>query len=307
MVALKVRDIEGPFVNHPYIGGISSTGILNVNQGMLPTTVLREMGGFNVEFKDYGIDPDLTARVLFAGYGVAYTKQVALHHRRGWRETGRTRPPIRHRRRLSRSIRLYNKLYAEKDPPDLWWSLKRAACRLLTPVAARILSPSRARTFHNIMSSRYVSLLDPLRQINKPHHLVQRYKPGATAPGVVRGVHRVQRRRERLDTRRRYDDHAFASGNAYLRPAAGFSPAGLLFSFLTSLRDRAAVAGVWKTFAGRATIGHGVRLGVKARLVNLTGDPTAVVIGDIRCAAASSASNPAGRWSSATTSTSATT
>ncbi|MFZ5811826.1 MAG: glycosyltransferase [Thermodesulfobacteriota bacterium] len=280
MVALKVRDIEGPFTSHPYIGGISSTGILNVNQGMLPTRVMRELGGFSLEFKDYGIDPDLTARTLFAGYGVAYTKRVALHHRRGWPGNGADEAAIRHRRRLSRSIRLYNRLYAEKDPPDLCWSLKRAACRLLTPVTGRLFSPSRARTFQNIMSSRYISLLDPLRQINKPHHLVQRYKPGAVAPAVVRGVHRVQRRLEILETRRRYDDHAFASGKVYPRPAAGFSLAGLVFSFLTSLRDRAAVAGVWKTFTGQATIGHGVRLGVKARLINLAGDRAAVVIGD---------------------------
>lgn len=280
MVALKVRDIEGPFTNHPYIGGISSTGILNVNQGMLPTAVMREMGGFSLEFKDYGIDPDLTARTLFAGYGVAYTKRVALHHSRGWPKNETDDTAIHHRGRLSRSIRLYNKLYAEKDPPDLWWSLKKAACRLLTPVTGRILSPSGARTFHNILNSRYISLLDPLRQWNKPHHLVQRYKPGGTATGILRMIHRVQDSLDRIQTRKRFDDHAFANGNAYTRPAMGFSLAGLLVSVATALRDRAAVASVWKTFAGWATIGHGVRLGVKARLINLTGNPEAVVLGD---------------------------
>ena len=32
MVALKTKDKKGPFSNAPYIGGISSIGILNVNQ-----------------------------------------------------------------------------------------------------------------------------------------------------------------------------------------------------------------------------------------------------------------------------------
>jgi hypothetical protein len=62
MVALKVRDMMGPFARSPYIGGISDVGILNVNQGVLRTRVLRAVGGFSETFRDYGIDPDLTAR-----------------------------------------------------------------------------------------------------------------------------------------------------------------------------------------------------------------------------------------------------
>ena len=61
MVALKTRDRQGPFVDAPYIGGVSSIGILNVNQGVLRTSILKEVGGFSETFRDYGIDPDLTA------------------------------------------------------------------------------------------------------------------------------------------------------------------------------------------------------------------------------------------------------
>ena len=37
MVGIKVKDVEGPFVDAPYIGAVSKIGVLNVNQGMLRT------------------------------------------------------------------------------------------------------------------------------------------------------------------------------------------------------------------------------------------------------------------------------
>src|SRR5262245_7214017 len=91
MVGLKTKDVEGPFVGFPYIGGISSIGILNINQGVLPTAVLRQVGGFSEAFRDYGIDPDLTAKVLFSGYDVALTRLVGLLHYRNW-ETDQNSP-----------------------------------------------------------------------------------------------------------------------------------------------------------------------------------------------------------------------
>lgn len=82
MVSLKVKDVTGPQTNVPYLGAIWESGILNCNQGMLPTALLRQLGGFNEEFRDYGIDADLTTRVLLAGYKVVYTKKIAIHHYR---------------------------------------------------------------------------------------------------------------------------------------------------------------------------------------------------------------------------------
>lgn len=84
MVGLKVRDMQGPFAKEPYIGGISSCGILNVNQGLLRTKLLHELGGFSEAFMDYGIDPDLTARLLFSGNDIVYTRNTAIHHWRDW-------------------------------------------------------------------------------------------------------------------------------------------------------------------------------------------------------------------------------
>jgi GT2 family glycosyltransferase len=82
MVALKLKDVTGPHTYAPYLGAIWESGILNCNQGMLPTELLRQLGGFDEEFSDYGIDADLTTRVLLAGYKVVYTKKIAIYHYR---------------------------------------------------------------------------------------------------------------------------------------------------------------------------------------------------------------------------------
>ncbi|MDP3425947.1 MAG: glycosyltransferase, partial [Humidesulfovibrio sp.] len=47
MVGLKTKDTMGPFVQEPYIGGISEFGIINCNHGVLPMSLLRDVGYFN--------------------------------------------------------------------------------------------------------------------------------------------------------------------------------------------------------------------------------------------------------------------
>src|SRR5262249_13225880 len=108
MVAIKVRDVEGPFVDAPYVGGISPIGVLNVKQGMLRTGIVQALGGFSERFRDYGIDPDLTARVLFSGWKVAYTQTVGIHHYRDWGDGSQPGPAQLQRQRD------YADLYARK-------------------------------------------------------------------------------------------------------------------------------------------------------------------------------------------------
>ncbi|PSN20257.1 hypothetical protein C7271_03060 [filamentous cyanobacterium CCP5] len=83
MVALKVKDVMGPFQAEPYIGGINkNTNILTCNQGMVRHELLQQVDYFDETFRDYGIDSDLTAKILLTGYKVVYTKAVAIHHYR---------------------------------------------------------------------------------------------------------------------------------------------------------------------------------------------------------------------------------
>jgi GT2 family glycosyltransferase len=178
MVGIKVKDVEGPFVDAPYVGAVSSIGVLNVNQGMLRTTLLQELGGFSERFRDYGIDPDLTARVLFSGWQVAYTRRVGVHHYRDWSDVPRPGQDLLQRQRD------YADLYAQKwgafAPADWRWGVRKRAWKLLQKVTAvRINSRRRllgldGRDLCNVLTSRYVSLLDPLQTRGRPYHLLQR-------------------------------------------------------------------------------------------------------------------------------------
>lgn len=112
MVALKVRDVVGPFTKADYIGGCSSVGILNANQGMLPTELFRSLGGFDEEFRDYGIDPDLTARVIFSGFDVVYTRRVAILHHREWMACPDQAEVTRRHHRQLKARAAYHERYA---------------------------------------------------------------------------------------------------------------------------------------------------------------------------------------------------
>lgn len=181
MVGLKVRDLRGPFVNAPYIGGLTAAGVLNINQGMLPTRLLQSLGGFAEAYRDYGIDADLTTRVLRAGHEVALTRPVAIHHLRGWPESGTPEAE-----RMAERDRAYKERYHRDHVagmrPDLGWLATRAVWKAARSVFGRRLhldSPQPAfgflvRDWHNMIAGRHIRLFDELAQRDKPYHLVQR-------------------------------------------------------------------------------------------------------------------------------------
>jgi len=184
MVALKVRDVIGAGARHAYIGGISPLGILNVNQGMLPTKLLQQLGGFCEEHRDYGIDPDLTARVLLANRKVVYTRDVVLEHHREWASP--SADPAEAARREQRRVvaeAAYVKTFAARLPRAGLHAadLKRFAFRLaeaaLRPLGfdetrGRLLGGG-FRDWYNACHSRYISVFDGFHCRNRPYHLVQ--------------------------------------------------------------------------------------------------------------------------------------
>ncbi len=182
MYALKVQDKEGPFVAAPYIGGISTLGILNVNQGVLSTKVLLDVGGFGEAFRDYGIDPDLTAKVLLSGHDVVYSREVAIHHYRNW-SVDKNAPEYHElRAKQARGIRLYEAKYASLLPSSSFFEWKKRTWKRLqgflgerlTPNGKRPLIGQIPRDWNNIWNGRFISLLDPLLTMGKPYHLRQR-------------------------------------------------------------------------------------------------------------------------------------
>jgi len=177
MVGLKVRDVEGPFKEEAYIGGISPAGVLNVNQGVVRTAIARKVGGFCTRLKDYGIDPDFTTKVLLKGQRVVMTKDVQILHFRNWGGAFR----MQH---LSQAQKNYIKVYSRRYRDitrryQVWKKRPRpAVCSVLEVAAKNIFQKSRkkeiTRDFYNLRFGMFIQRLDPLKCLFRPYHFVQR-------------------------------------------------------------------------------------------------------------------------------------
>jgi GT2 family glycosyltransferase len=189
LVGLKVRDVSGPFVQAPYIGGISPLGILNVNQGVLRTADLMRVGGFSEWFQLYGIDPDLTAKVLMSGLDVVYTREVSILHYRNW-PTDASTPEfarVMEQQKVSQAkyVRKYSGLlnpgWLHVAKQRLWTWLKDKQPALATMDSAEPVLGSLPRDWHNVMSARFISvseLLLPRRGLSHlRQHLPRRLNP----------------------------------------------------------------------------------------------------------------------------------
>lgn len=191
MAALKVRDVQGPFVEAPYIGGISSLGILNVNQGVLRTSDLLRVGGFSEWFQLYGIDPDLTAKILLLGLDVVYTRDVAILHYRNWPAQSGTLEYQRVMDKQKEAQEKYRRKYGDLFPPDHSWDRKKRLWERLkrrNPELARINSPtpvagSLPRDWHNMMNARFITWRER-RQPHKLYHLRQ-HVPAVLLPATL--------------------------------------------------------------------------------------------------------------------------
>jgi GT2 family glycosyltransferase len=188
MVSLKVKDISGPHTDKPYIGGIWSSGILNCNQGMIATHLLLSLGGFDEEFRDYGIDGDLTTKVLLAGYKVVVTKQIAIHHLRDHNTVSWTDEKSR-KQRLDASRALYEKKYENLIHSKYGGQYnkdERHNSLLMRGVIALYHRTKRKGIplgkwidldeidWRNMIVGRFISPVDFLRNIHKPYYLVQK-------------------------------------------------------------------------------------------------------------------------------------
>jgi len=177
MVGLKVKDRQGPFVDSPYIGGISEVGVLNVNQGMLRTSVLREVGYFSEAFGTYGIDPDLTAKILYSGHDVVYTKAVALNHYRDWPSDAASAEFAAHDARLRRSLDLYREKYSGFGDHDRAWVEKKKLWSRLGRQIRRRVSSATERNLRNAFLARHIHPLDAWLNRQEDFHLRQHVRP----------------------------------------------------------------------------------------------------------------------------------
>jgi len=183
MVALKVKDVKGHNTSLPYIGGFWPSGILTCNQGLLPTRILNHLGGFDDDFRDYGIDADLTARVLMEGYKVVFTKSIAIHHFRDhashtWIEGSEREKRISAGREYY--CHKYKRLIAGKyDKNTGLYQRMLRGIRSFYRWTDSVHLPFRQRLNSLIQdwffaySARFISAWDSIKNYDRPYHLVQ--------------------------------------------------------------------------------------------------------------------------------------
>jgi GT2 family glycosyltransferase len=174
MVGLKVKDMTGRFKNESYIGGIWPSGILNMNQGVIRSDLFRKLKYFDSEFPDYGIDADLTTRVLMEGYKVVLTKKIGVFHFRGYDNTSKSFEKSVRNNKLHKALVLYRRKYrkiCQRKRITSFYSfifypifsliLKFTYCCLLDEIPFSKNNSNRdLRDWMNLLSSRYINILD---------------------------------------------------------------------------------------------------------------------------------------------------
>jgi glycosyltransferase involved in cell wall biosynthesis len=198
LVALKVKDVTGPSAGKDYIGSIAPTGVLNCNQGVVRASLFKQVGYFDERYRTYGIDPDLTMKVLLAGYQVAYTKPVAIHHyREHARWPGAIDDSVRAAQQQAAKDLYWETYQAWVRPRSPWLKTLYHALRhyFIYPVygaARRAGRPLEAwlgyseRDWSNMLHGRYISKLDLLKNRRNPYYLVQRMPAPARPASLVR-------------------------------------------------------------------------------------------------------------------------
>jgi len=181
LVGLKMKDTEGPWVKVPYLGGFSKYGVLNCNHGVLPMNLLRAVNYFNENYRAYMIDPDLTASVLCSGRHVVMTKHIGLFHHREWATSSDWQDKIRRDEDGIDNKKIYLdrfKFLEEVNAPSInfktWLDrrLGRSVYFLCKPDS--IWLGQNRRDWRNLIQGRFIRFTDPIENIGRPFHLVQR-------------------------------------------------------------------------------------------------------------------------------------
>lgn len=182
MVGLKVQDI-GDHVSSDYLGGIWDSGVLTVNQGMLSTKLFQLLDGFDEDFRDYGIDGDLTTQVLLRGYKVVFTKRIALYHYRH-RENASWIDAESRTKRMQDAKLLYARKYAGLLNSEHCGKYDKERCFVKFQRVEKLYSVVGRRSrkqwiglnrtdWKNLIVARFIQRWDPIRCLYRHYHLVQ--------------------------------------------------------------------------------------------------------------------------------------
>ncbi len=176
MVGLKTRDVIGPRVRVPYVGGLSMYRILNCNHGVMPTEVVRSVGFFNEDYPMYMIDPDLTASILCTGKKVVMTKVVCVLHRPAWALKDRAAKKKERFQGVDHA-EIYRDKFSFLENRSFIEQLKRIVRYIMYGLYSSIVSGwvmkmlgLNERDWRNLTKTRFVHLFDPIKNFSKPYH-----------------------------------------------------------------------------------------------------------------------------------------
>ena len=186
LVALKAKDIIGNRLTKPYIGGRYKTGILNCNQGVIRSDLFQKIGYFDETFKNYGIDPDVTTKVLLSGYSVVYTKAIAIHHFRDRNFERGSISTIERKINLKRVHKKYNDRYAylidghlskkhDATTKELVWRCINVLNKRLEKKGLRLetITGKNRKDWKNLTHCQYISIIDIFYNMNNSYYLKQ--------------------------------------------------------------------------------------------------------------------------------------
>jgi len=186
LVALKVKDVTGRHTDKPYLGGLYKTGILNCNQGVIRSDLFRKIEYFDESFKNYGIDPDVTTKVLLSGYRVVYTKAIAIHHFRDHSSEGGAISKVERAKSkglLKQNYHIkYSNLIYYNFPKKIGMLVRRCIWLCIKAIInhynkknlqIETVAGINIRDWKNITKARYISIFDLFYNRNNPYYLDQ--------------------------------------------------------------------------------------------------------------------------------------
>lgn len=177
LIGLKIREKE--FGEKIYAGAVSNFGILTINFPLANVNLIRKIGGFSQNYLTYVAETDLTLKILLAGYKISHIKSITAEHL-VYSEIDKE-PAFK-----SKDMMEGGKIYLEKYsflPTDssvddsskskFKRNIRIILLNLLFFRRKKILRYSRSDIW-NTWRSKYVNNLDPILNLKKKYHLVQK-------------------------------------------------------------------------------------------------------------------------------------
>lgn len=179
LIGLKIRERSSSKGVKIYAGGVSRFGILTANFQLASANLIRRTGVFSEEYHTYIADSDLTLKVLLSGQKVVHIKPLTAEH---LIISEIDRDPKEKLKDFLKGEQIYLKRYHFfTSYSSLDDSLKSKFKRKIKFIMLNLLFFRRITLFGyvkadiwNTWRSKYINNLDPILNLKKKYHLVQK-------------------------------------------------------------------------------------------------------------------------------------